>query len=328
MFQLVDRRWRHVLPWLISAALLIYLFGFATDWTTLRDTTRQARLPLFVAFATADRLAFFVVWTLLQAAALRRFAAPVPVGSVFALRGGSELLRTVSNPLSDGAFFVGLTQLAGGRIESVIAAALVPGVCHFLVMLVQMTVALPLLSGGLAANRDVLVATAVLWSLVLGLALAVRLSASHSLQLPGADRIRAWIARFPLRELRPFFAGFVALAIFDVWIQGLASRAFGVTIDWIALAARIPLLYLAMVVPTLGNFGTRELAWAELFSDFAPHDTLVAYAFAVNAIFLIINALLGVIFLRRALELLAAMRKARHEGQPAPEPLFHDPTDL
>ncbi len=195
-------------------------------------------------------------------------------------------------------------------------------------MLVQMTVALPLLSGGLAANRDVLVATAVLWSLVLGLALALRLSTRHSLQLPGADRIRAWIARFPLRELRPFFAGFVALAIFDVWIQGLASRAFGVTIDWIALAARIPLLYLAMVVPTLGNFGTRELAWAELFSDFAPHDTLVAYAFAVNAIFLIINALLGVIFLRRALELLAAMRKARREGQPAPEPLFHDPTDL
>ncbi len=328
MRALADRRWRHVLPWLVSLVLLVYLFGWATDWEALRLATRRANLPLFIAFASADRLAFFAVWTLLQAAALRRFGIPVPVRSLFAVRGGSELLRAVSNPLSDGAFFLGLTQLTGGRIEPVLAAALVPGICHFLVLTTQMTLALPFLSGGIEANRDVLIATGTMWSVVLCVAIAVRLSVSGSLRFRGAARVRAWLERFPLRTLRPFFLAFAALTLFDVLIQGLASRAFGVTIEWTALVARIPLLYLAMVVPTLGNFGTRELAWAALFSDFGEPDELIAYAFAINALFLLINVLLGVLFLSRALELLAAVRRARREGQPAPEPLFHDPTDL
>ena len=72
-------------------------------------------------------------------------------------------------------------------------------------------------------------------------------------------------------------------------IQGLASRAFGVDIAWTALAARIPLLYLALVTPSLGNFGTREIAWAGLFSEFGSRDALIAYAFAVNSVFLILK---------------------------------------
>jgi hypothetical protein len=142
------------------------------------------------------------------------------------------------------------------------------------------------------------------------------------------QRVAAWLDRFPLRELAPFLYGFVALALFDVQIQWLASRAFGVPIDWAALAARIPLVYLAFLVPTLGNFGTRELAWAASFSDYGSRDALIAYAFAINAVFLVLNALLGVVFLRRALELIGAVRKARREGEALPRPLLHDPTDL
>jgi hypothetical protein len=121
--------------------------------------------------------------------------------------------------------------------------------------------------------------------------------------------------------------GFAALAIFDVHIQWLASRAFGVEIDWMALAARIPLVYLLFTIPTLGNFGTRELAWAGLFSEFGPRDSLIAYAFAVNAIFFVLNVVIGVIFLPRALELISALRRARREGEVVPRPLLHDPTD-
>ncbi|MFB3118545.1 MAG: hypothetical protein ACE1ZP_07240, partial [Myxococcota bacterium] len=125
-------RWRHILPWIVSAGLLYYVFNVATDWERLRAATTQANLPLFLAFTIADRIAFFVVWSLLQAMALRRFVAQVPIHSIIAIRGGSELLRAVSNPLSDGAFFLGLGQLTGGRLEAVLAAALVPTICHFL----------------------------------------------------------------------------------------------------------------------------------------------------------------------------------------------------
>jgi Na+/glutamate symporter len=110
-------------------------------------------------------------------------------------------------------------------------------------------------------------------------------------------------------------------------IQGLASQAFGVHIDWTALAARIPLLYLALVIPSLGNFGTRELAWAGLFSEYGSRDSLIAYAFAVNTVFLILNVLIGVIFLKRAFELVSEVRRVRKTGEGAPARLLRDPTD-
>jgi hypothetical protein len=321
-------RLRHVAPWVISALLLAYVFGAATDWQRLVAAIEQANGPLFVALATADRLGFFVVWTWLQTEAMRRFVVRVPYRSVIAMRGGSELLRSVSNPLSDAAFFLGLVELAGGRLAAVVAAIGVPVVMHFVVMLLQMTLALPFIEGGIAASRDVLVAVGLMWTGVLVAAVLVRLSRSRAVSFPGAARLAAWLDRFRMRDVQLFFWGFVALAVYDVVIQGLASRAFGVPIGWGALAARLPLVYLAFIVPTLGNFGTRELAWAALFSEFGSRDALLAYAFAVNAIFLILNVALGLIFLRSALDLIGRMRQARREGQPVPRPPLHDPTDL
>src|SRR5690606_5452675 len=146
--------------------------------------------------------------------------------------------------------------------------------------------------------------------------------------IPGVATLRLWVERFSLRDLRPFFLGFLALTLFDILIQGLASRAFGIAIDWLALAARLPLLYIALSVPTLGNFGTREVSWAALFAEYGDRDHLIAYALGVNAVFLVINLALGLLFLPRALALVAAMRAARRQGRPVPEaPLLRDPTD-
>src|SRR5262245_36874248 len=117
-----DGRLRNLLPWVVSAALLAYVFGWATDWARLGRALSGANVPLFVLFASADRLAFFLIWSWLWAASLQRYVAEVPTASVIAVRGGSELLRTVSNPLSDAAFFLGLVRLVGGRFEAVIAS--------------------------------------------------------------------------------------------------------------------------------------------------------------------------------------------------------------
>jgi hypothetical protein len=145
--------------------------------------------------------------------------------------------------------------------------------------------------------------------------------------LPGVRYVRDWLERFSLRQLRPFFLSFVALTAFDVLIQGFASRAFGVPISWAALTGRIPLVYTSFLIPTLGNFGTREVAWAALFSEFGPRDALIAYAFSVNMVFLAINVMLGLIFLPRALSLVAAVRWARRGGEPVREPPWRDPTE-
>jgi hypothetical protein len=322
-----EKRWRSVLPWLVSAALLFYVFGYATHWDRLLAAMGRADVPRFLLFAVTDRLAFFATWTWLSAVALRRFVVQVPYGSVFAIRGGSELARAVSNALADAAYFIGLVQLAGGRVDAVLASALVPIFSHLFVLLVQMTIALPFQPGGIASVPGVAVAAGVMWSLVAAGVAAVALARSGRLHARWIASVNAWLRRFPPRQIAPFVAGFAALALFDVQIQWLATRAFGVPIDWTAMAARLPLVYLAFVIPTLGNFGTRELTWAALFEEFGPRDALIAYAFAINSIFLVINVLLGVIFLSRALQLIAAVRRARRLGEEVPRPLLLDPTD-
>ena len=321
----MTKRWRHVVPWLISAALLVYVFGWATDWASLREATRRANVPLFLAFTTIDRIAYFVVWTAITAAAIRRFVDDVPVSSVFAIRGGAELFRTVSNPLADGTTLIGLGQLAGGRVDVVLAAALVPAVCHMFVMLVQVTIAVPLLDEGLAANRDVAGTAAVMWLLMIVGAIAVQLSRAG--RIAGLEGARAWLDRFPLRTIAPFVLMFVGVTAFDVLIQGLATRAFNTPIEWTSLMARIPLLYMALVVPSLGNFGTRELAWAELFEGAAARDELIAFAFATNVVFLVLNLIVGVVFLPRAISLIRELRRKRHAGEPVRAPILRDPVD-
>ena len=321
----MTKRWRHVLPWLISAALLAYVFGWATDWDSLRNTMRNADVPRFLAFTTADRLAYFVVWTAITTAAMRRFVDHVPVGSVFAIRGGAELFRTVSNPLADGVTLIGLSQLVGGRLDAVLAAAFVPAICHMFVMLCQVTLAIPLLEGGAAANRDVVVTASILWLLMLAGALVVRVSRTSSNR--GLRRLRGFTDRFPLRTLAPFLLAFVGVTMFDVTIQWLATHAFATPIGWTDLMARIPLLYLALVIPSLGNFGTRELAWAGLFEGTATREELIAFAFATNSVFLVLNLLLGLVFLPSALALLRELRRKQQAGEALPAPILHDPVD-
>ncbi len=319
------KRWRSVLPWVVSAALLFYVFGYATEWDRLLGALDEADVPRFLLYATADRLAFFLVWTYLSAVALRRFVLHVPIRSVFAIRGGSELARAVSNPLSDAAYFIGLVQLCKGRIDAVVASALVPVVCHFFVMLVQVTLALPFQTGGIGAVPGVAVTAAIAWGLLFAGYGGLQLVRNGSIRVRWLAPVDAWLARFPPREIAPFLWGFAALAVFDVHIQWLASRAFGVDIEWMAMAARLPIVYLTFLIPTLGNFGTRELTWAALFGEYGERDALIAYAFSINAIFLVLNVILGVLFLSYALELIRAVRQTRREGGTVPKPLIRDP---
>ncbi len=325
MTQQRTRILRKLLPWVVSSACLAWVFGHATDWQALREATRGANLPLFVALTTLDKLIFFVWWGLLQASAVRRFVMPVSSREVIAIRGGAELVRTVNGALADGAFMYGVAQLARGRSGAVAAAVGVPIVCHFLVLLVQVTFALSLLAHDDLANRDVVIAAAAGWTAFAVGVLAVRFGWWRGLL--SKRPVRALMDNLSWRALLPFLVWFVLFAAFDVLIQGLASRAFGVPIAWTALAARIPIFYVLISAPSFGNFGTRELSWATLFADQGPRDALIAYGLATNTVFFLLHVVIGVAFLPRALALISEVRRARREGKEIPELQLHDASD-
>ena len=178
---------------------------------------------------------------------------------------------------------------------------------------------------GIGAMVALALALGTVWALVIGAVAVIRLAPSFP--PVAASPVGRWLAQVNLRVVLPYFAWFLLLAVLDIGFQWLATRAFGIPIPWEVLAARIPILYVVLSVPSLGGFGPRELTWAYLFSDYGPRDALIAYAFATNAIFLVLHILIGAVFLPQALSLIARIRAARASGEPLPEHLLHDPAD-
>lgn len=317
--------WRHLLPWVISAAALGYVFGFAIDWESIPRATEDAHLELFLFVTVLDKIAFFLAWAFIQAKAVRDLVEPISVRALISVKGAAELLRTGSNLLSDGAFLFGVSQLVRDRLATVLAVIIVPFGAHFFVLLCQATLAFPFLEGGLWKNADVALGTGIGWTALLACLAAGRLGYwERFLRRVG---LGDWSDRATLRKLLPIIAWFAVFAAFDVFIQGLASRAFGIPIPWVELVARIPLLYVAISLPSFGNFGVREIAWSSLFVEHGSREALIAFALWTNAVFAVMHALVGVLFVSRALRLWRELRQAQREGRVIPTPILHDASD-
>jgi hypothetical protein len=317
--------WRHILPWIVSAATLGYVFGFAIDWESIPRATEGADLEFFILVTVIDKLAFFLAWAFIQAKAVRDFVEPISIRALLSVKGAAELLRTGSNLLSDAAFLFGVSKLVRDRLATVLAVIVIPFGAHFFVLLCQATLVLPFLAGGLMKNLDVATAVSIGWTTVIVCIGAGRLRYwERFLRRVGLE---SWAGKAKLRRLVPIVGWFAVFAAFDVLIQGLASRAFGIPIPWIDLLARIPLLYVAISLPSFGNFGVREIAWSTLFGDYGSREALIAFALWTNAIFAVMHALVGSLFVGRAISLWRELREARKEGTIVPSPILHDAID-
>lgn len=317
--------YRHILPLVISGAALIYVFGYAIDWEAIPEATERANMPLFISITILDKIVFFLVWCMVQASMVRRFLAPVPTRQIIAVKGGAELARAVNNSVSDAAFFLGIWQLCRAPLQAVIAVSTLPFVAHFLVLLLQGSIALFFVPRDLVQFPVIAGVVAFGWTLVAGFAIARSLGA--------VDRLFAFLrldwleGRVHMRDLLPYLGIFVAFAAADVFIQGMASRAFGNVIDWSALFAGIPVLYFMMMLPSFGNFGTREIVWANIFHGYGDEVSLYAFALWTNVIFLIMHVLIGIIFLNRAVALFADLRRTRSHVDSVRQPILRDALD-
>ena len=317
---------RHVLPLAISGTALVYVFGFAIDWQSIPEATDRADMPLFIAITVLDKIVFFLVWCLVQASMVRRFLAPVPRRQIIAVKGGAELARALNNSVSDAAFFLGIWQLCKQvPLRAVVAVTTLPFAAHFLVLLLQASMAIAFVPREHVQFSAMVGAVVFGWTLVSGFLIARQLGAVDWLyDILGLDALKD---RVELRDLFPYIGVFAAFAAADVAIQGMATRAFGNPIDWIALMAGIPVLYLAMLLPSFGNFGTREIVWANIFHGYGTEPSLYAFALWTNAIFLVMHVLIGALFLNRALALLADLRNPPLDVESVRHPILRDALD-
>jgi len=316
---------RHVLPLVISGAALIYVFGYAVDWQAIPEATERANMPLFVAITIADKIVFFLVWTLVQASMVRRFLAPVPRRQIIAVKGGAELVRALNYSVSDATFFLGVWQLCRAPLQSVVAVSTLPFIAHFLVLLLQGTVAVFFVAREQVQFGVIVGVVAFGWVLVAAFVIARALGVTD--RLWALLRLDFLEGRVNLRDLLPYLWVFAAFAAADVLFQGLASRAFGNDIAWTALFAGVPVLYFWIMVPSFGNFGPREILWANIFHGYGDEASLYAFALWTNVIFLVMHVFIGVLFLNRAMTLLADLRKTRGHLESVRAPILRDALD-
>lgn len=316
---------RHVLPLAISGAALIYVFGFAIDWEAIPEATERANMPLFVGITVLDKVVFFLVWALVQASMVRRFLEPVPRRQIIAVKGGAELARALNNSISDAAFFLGVWQLCSAPLRSVVAVTTLPFAAHFLVLLFQASLSIAFLPRDLVQFSAVAGSVAFGWTIVVVFVIAQRVGAVGGLYR--FFRLDWLQDRVKFRDLVPYIGIFAAFSTADVLIQGSATRAFGIPVDWISMTAGIPVMYLMMLLPSFGNFGTREIVWANLFHGYGESASLYAFALWTNVVFLVMHVLIGVLFFNRAWTLLSDLRKRRDTIAEVRQPILRDALD-
>ena len=86
-----------------------------------------------------------------------------------------------------------------------------------------------------------------------------------------------------------------------VTVHWLALPLFGMAVPFARLLAFLPLVFFFAALPiAAAHLGPSQAAWVYFFRSSAPEAGLVAYSLAAHFAFMLMNALIGLLFLRRA----------------------------
>jgi hypothetical protein len=86
-----------------------------------------------------------------------------------------------------------------------------------------------------------------------------------------------------------------------VVVHWLALPLFGLRVPFLALLTYLPVVFFAAALPiAAAHLGPSQFAWQYFLSDYADGSALLAYSFAAHFTFMLMNATIGLFFLRRA----------------------------
>ena len=68
-----------------------------------------------------------------------------------------------------------------------------------------------------------------------------------------------------------------------------------------ALLTYLPLIFFTAAVPAAAKLGPSQAAWVYFFKDIAPAGELVAFSLAAHLTFQVLNALIGLAFMKHAM---------------------------
>ena len=312
------KRLIRLLPWLVTAGLLAWLFHkieldkFKAGIHNAAGWMAPATLGCVVLVYLADS---FAIWK-----TFGWFLTRMSFADVLLVRGATYLLAAINYNVGQGAIVYFVHRTAGTTIMRGIETTL-------LVLGINVLVLLFLATGGLAVAPDVPHAVKILVAIAwVGLAIYIALI-----------KLRPRFLDKPIFEvlLNAGFGGYARAVLVRiphiaalVAFQFTALHAFGVRVPLVDALATLPVIFLVAVLPiSVQGLGTTQTTMVYFLGRYAPGGPadqaalVIAASLTAQAIAFGFQALLGVVCLKsRVGRALQASAKESQDEPPEPGP--------
>jgi hypothetical protein len=256
---------------------------------------------------------YCVFYTLIDSLVLQRavswFHVPVAYRDILPVRATAYILSLVNTQLGQGGIAVYLHRRHG------IPFWQITGTVVFIALIEVYQLALYSFIGAVASAEP-----RAPWT-VYGI-----MAAYLALHLWWFSRARKGrLAELPIlaafRRARPWQYGALLLLktpnlLAAVAVHWLALPLCGLEVPFLALLTYLPIVFFVAALPiAAAHLGPSQYAWQYFLSDYGSGAALVAYSLAAHLTFMVMNALIGLLFLRRA-----ALELGEATPAPAPRP--------
>jgi hypothetical protein len=300
------RRAARLVPWLITAGCFAYLYVRLERAATAQG---QHLLPYLAGvFAHVDWLRwlmlmvpycalFLVIDSLVVWRVVRWFNAPLRYRDVLPIRASGYILSIVNEQVSKGAIAVYLGRRHGIPAWEVGSSMLFIMFCEYFYLLGWATVGVLLAWSRLPAVFHAIPGIALASAVVFAV---VYLFFRGRLEVARGVRDRPVFRAFRLARLR-HYAAVIALRspllLSAAVIYALALRLFGVTAGPVEMLGYLPVIFFGAAMPGPMH-SVAIVLWVILFPE-RPAE-MTAFAFVQHNFFVLFNAAVGLLFLRRA----------------------------
>jgi hypothetical protein len=310
----VRTRAARLVPWLISAGCFAYLYGRLERAAAAQgdrllpylggifgQVPWSRWLPLMIPYCTLFLLVdSLVVWRVIS-----WFNAPLRYRDVLPIRASGYILSIVNEQVSKGAIALYVARRHGIPAWEVGSSMLFIVVCEYFYLLGWATLGVLLQWNHLPAVFHAIPGIALASAGALAI---VRLVFSGRLRVAPAVRERPLFRAFRMARLR-HYAAVIALRsplmLAASVTYALALRLFGVNASVLEMLGYLPVIFFGAATPGPMH-SVAIVLWVILFPD-RPGE-MTAFAFVQHNFFVLFNAAVGLLFLRRATRELLASR--------------------
>jgi hypothetical protein len=300
------RLWQALLPWLVTAACFAYLYTRLAGAAAREGTDLAAylggifaRVPwgTWLALMVPYSVFFFLVDSLVVWRIINWFNARVRYADILPIRGSAYIISMLNEQVGKGVMAFYLNRRDGVPGWEVGSSMLFIMFCEFYYLLAWAT-----LGVALRGDRLPAVFQAVPWLAALALAFFVLWTLYFRGVIAPGWRLRERPILLAFRKARPWQYGAVILLrspamLGAVVVYTLALRLFGVEAAFADMLGYLPVVFFGAATPGPMR-SVAILLWVTLFPDHAGEMT--AFGFVQHNFFILFNAAIGVLFLRRA----------------------------